>query len=180
MVSAFLFRGLAGRIAWVAGFIALLGVLVPLSNLMLPVRSRSLCARLHRIAVWQISHLCLASDGAGSGVGLLRHSLAGARSLLRPWRLCHGHVSDAPDRFAGRLWRIQSCRTSWSFSTGKTCRGTGMALINSGLRPSWFWPFRVSWPLSSAGLPSLTGDGRLSLHHHTSHDLCPVACLLPQ
>ncbi|WP_319567445.1 urea ABC transporter permease subunit UrtC [Cohaesibacter marisflavi] len=36
MISAFLFRGLAGRIAWVAAFIALLGILVPLSNLMLP------------------------------------------------------------------------------------------------------------------------------------------------
>ncbi len=36
MISAFLFRGLEGRIAWVAAFIALVGVAVPLSNLMLP------------------------------------------------------------------------------------------------------------------------------------------------
>ena len=35
MISAFLFRGLEGRIAWVAAFIALVGVLVPLSNLLL-------------------------------------------------------------------------------------------------------------------------------------------------
>nr|WP_319486593.1 urea ABC transporter permease subunit UrtC [uncultured Cohaesibacter sp.] len=35
MISAFLFRGLAGRIAWVAVAIALIGILVPLSNLFL-------------------------------------------------------------------------------------------------------------------------------------------------
>jgi urea transport system permease protein len=35
MISAFLFRGLAGRIAWVAAAIALIGILVPLSNLFL-------------------------------------------------------------------------------------------------------------------------------------------------
>ncbi len=35
MISAFLFRGLAGRTAWVAAAIALIGILVPLSNLFL-------------------------------------------------------------------------------------------------------------------------------------------------
>src|SRR5260221_14652253 len=43
-------------------------------------------------------------------LGLLRHSLARPRRLLRARRLRHGHVSDAPDRQPRRLWQSDPAR----------------------------------------------------------------------
>ena len=57
-------------------------------------------------------YLCYAHPRAGarSGLGLLRHSLARPRRLLRARRLCDGHVSDAPDRRARRLRQSDPAR----------------------------------------------------------------------
>ena len=62
---------------------------------------------LCRAADWQINLLCHPRFVARSRLGLLRHSQPSARRVLCARRVCHGHVSDAPDR---RAWRLREPR----------------------------------------------------------------------
>src|ERR1700724_275986 len=61
-------------------------------------------------AVGQICLLRRAGARDRSDLGLLRHSLARARRVLRARRLRDGHVSDAPDRQPRRLWQPDPAR----------------------------------------------------------------------
>ena len=87
-------------------FIAILivaAILVPLLSLGGVAQFALLSAALSGAAARQISLLRDPRRRARSGLGLLRHSVARPWRVLRPRRLCDGHVSDAADRDARRL-----------------------------------------------------------------------------
>ena len=87
-------------------FVAILvvaAILVPLLSLAVSAEFGFLPAAIPCAAARQISLLCDPRRRARSRLGLLRHPVARSWRVLRPRRLCDGHVSDAADRDARRL-----------------------------------------------------------------------------
>ena len=111
-----------------------LGVLIPLSNLLLPAGSM-LQVPTYLVALFGKYACCaILASGDRPDLGLLRHSLARPRRLLRARRLRHGHVPDAPDRQPRRLWQSDPARLHGVPELSGACRGTGTALTSSGSR----------------------------------------------
>ncbi len=85
--------------------------------------------------------------GAGSGLGLCGHAVAGARDLLCPRRVRHGDVPDAPG--GGR----RSAGVYVFSLPERAAPGSGGARSISPGRWRWWCWFPVCWPRFSAGLP---------------------------
>ncbi len=85
--------------------------------------------------------------GAGSGLGLCGHAVAGARDLLCPRRVRHGDVPDAPG--GGR----RSAGVYVFSLLERAAPGSGGARSISPGRWRWWCWFPVCWPWFSAGLP---------------------------
>jgi ABC-type branched-subunit amino acid transport system permease subunit len=112
MITTMLLRAM-GKWSYVfLAVLAVIAVLVPVMHLAVPA-GHPLHVSGYAVALLG-KYLTYALLAVGrSDLGLLRHSLARPRRVLRARRLCHGHVPDAPDRHARRLWPTRSCRTSW-------------------------------------------------------------------
>ena len=113
-------------------------------------------------------------------MGLLRNPVARPWRIFRARRLCNGHVSDAPDRRARRLWQSGTA----GLHGVSQLEGTAMVLdrvraflvrgtdgrcgaVASGIR------------LWLAGLQEPCHRG-LPVDHHAGDDLCADARILPQ
>ena len=180
MISAFLFRGLAGRIAWVAAAIALIGILVPLSNLFLTPEhalyvpdyivslfGKYLTYALLALAldlVWGYCGILSLGHGAffalgGYAMGMYLMRQIGSRGVYGDPIL--------PDFMVFLNWK----ELPWYWY---------------GFDQFWFAALMVLARARAAGLRlrlvclPLPRHRGLSVDHHPGHDLCAAARLLPQ
>ncbi len=107
--------------------------------------------------------------GAGSGLGLCGHAVAGARDLL------------CPRRYAMGMYLMRGGRRSAGVYVFSLTERAAPVLVGHAALPGrwrwWCW-FPVCWPRFSAGLPFARRSKGLFLDHDQCPDLCRYAAVL--
>lgn len=136
MLTQALFRALDKKAVWVIGIFLAVAIYVPVANLLIPPGQfghvPTYLVSLGKYLSYAILALALDLVWGYCGILSLGHS-----AFFALGGLCHGHVSLCARSAPAASMAIRRCQTSWCSSIGRSCLGTGWALIISGL--PWPW-----------------------------------------